>query len=209
MGERWFFLKRPQGAHWSAEAGNPPPKRCENSSLAENLQRVTGKLSPGTTRTRPRSSRGAPPREKVTPVWNINQQVCARGQSSAHFYFFTCFLQLAGNVWSSGGLVWLRFSVHSGLLTYTVQWSSWYFDAGKMLLIHSSGGVRARMTPTSLCMICAANHIMRFPDWPSILFSQLCKEPLFGKYCMSERPDNSLYRAHAQWGLRKPRFILG
>lgn len=73
-----------------------------------------------------------------------------------------------------------------------------------MLLIHSSGGVRARMTPTSLCMICAANHIMRFPDWPSFLFSQLCKEPLFGKYCIFETPDNSLYRAHTQWGLLKP-----
>lgn len=48
-------------------------------------------------------------REKATPVWNISQQVCTRGQSSTPFYFFTCFLQLAGNFWSCGGLVWLCF----------------------------------------------------------------------------------------------------
>lgn len=64
------------------------------------------------THTRACSSWRTPLREKVTPVWNISQQVCTRGQSSAHFYFFTCFLQLAGNFWSSGELVWLCFSVH-------------------------------------------------------------------------------------------------
>lgn len=48
-------------------------------------------------------------RGKATPVWNISQQVCTRGQSSTHFYFFTCFLQLAGNFWSHGGVVWLCF----------------------------------------------------------------------------------------------------
>jgi len=48
-------------------------------------------------------------KEKATPVWNISQQVCTRGQSSTHFYFFTCFLQLEENFWSSGGLVWLCF----------------------------------------------------------------------------------------------------
>lgn len=69
-----------------------------------------------------------------------------------------------------------------------------------MLLIHSSGGARARMTPTSLCMICAANHIMRFPDRPRFLFSQLCKEPLFGKYGISEGAENSLYGAHTHRG---------
>lgn len=47
--------------------------------------------------------------KKATPVWNISQQECTQGQSSTHFYFFTCFLQLAGNFWSLGGLVWLCF----------------------------------------------------------------------------------------------------
>lgn len=59
------------------------------------------------------------------------------------------------------------------------------------------GGARAHMTPTSLCMICAANHIMRFPDRPCFLFSQLCKGPLFGKYCISEGPQTSWCRGRA------------
>lgn len=147
MGERCFFLslslseastRSPLVNRGRKPAANALWKRLFSTELSKGQ----GDDLPGDdtcTHTRSRSSWGTTPREKVTPVWNINQQVCAGGRGSARFYFFTCFLQLAGNVWSCGGLVWLCFSVHSGLLTYTAQWSSWGFDAGKMLLIHSSG----------------------------------------------------------------------
>lgn len=113
-----IFLKCPWEDERSAETGNPWSVLYENSSISQNLQRETEIISRGGSmraRTHIRSRTWACfswrtlKRGKATPVWNISQQVCTRGQSSTHFYFFTCFLQLAGNFWSHGGVVWLCF----------------------------------------------------------------------------------------------------
>lgn len=124
MGERWIFfffsldvfLKCPWEDERSAETGNPWPVLYENSSIAQNLQRETEIISRGEgvcvhahTFSHMGFSWRTLKRGKATPVWNISQQVCTRGQSSTHFYFFTCFLQLAENFWSRGGVVWLCF----------------------------------------------------------------------------------------------------
>lgn len=173
----YFFLKRPQGAHWSAEAGSPQPTRCENGSLAQNFQRVREMISPGTTRARTHGPAHLEEwrRGKRWPQCETSISKCALGvRVQRTFIFSPASYSSPGTFEAVVG--WYGFALVSTLVCLLIQ----YNRAAQALMLgrcywYTPRGARAHMTPTSLCMVCAANHIMRFPDQPSFYFHSFVK----------------------------------
>lgn len=183
MGERCFFfffffllpLKRPQRAHWSAEAGNPQPMRCENGSLAQNFQRVREMISPGTTRARTHGPVHLEERRrgKRWPQCETSISKCVPGVRVQHTFIFSpASFSSLGTFEAVVG--WYGFALVSTLVCLLIQ----YNRAVVALMLgrcywYTPWGARAHITPTSLCMMCAVNHIMRFPDRWVFIFTAL------------------------------------
>lgn len=172
--------------------------RCESGSLAQNFQRVRGMISPGMTRARTQGPAHLEERRrgKRWPQCETSISKCAPGvRVQRTFIFSPASYSSPGTFEAVVG--WYGFALVSTLVCLLIQ----YNRAVEALMRgrcywHTPRGARAHMTPTSLCMICAANHIMRFPDRPAFLFSQLCKEPVFGKYLKDRRIASQWGRLH-------------
>lgn len=150
---------------------------CENGSLAQNFPRVRGMISLGATRARTHDPAHLEKRRRVKrwPQCETSISKCAPGvRVQRTFIFSPASYSSPGTFEAVVG--WYGFALVSTLVCLLIQ----YNRAVEALMLgrcywYTPQGARAHMTPTSLCMICAANHIMRFPDRPSFYFHSFVK----------------------------------